>query len=660
MKAALAILLMLLLAPLPARPRDGMMEHPDEIVCPSRVVTFQFYFQVGLFCICAEDLLITFPDTWVLLPGTDEIRCFGSATFAIEGTTAHWSGGCLVIENGSMRCWIDVRVGDVPPGAYSIPYSVTGRGYQGMPYRLEGVATVEVGTEEQCAAHSPTTLRVRQDGHGDFATIQDALDMAVDGDVIEVADGTYFGWENRDLRFHGLAVTVRSESGQPEDCIIDCLDLGRGASFVCGEGLDTVLRGLTIRNAMIAKGGGVYCRATSPTIEGCRFVDNVADDTGGGICADQGSPRILGCTFLNNNGDWGGGIACWGGSSTISGCTFTGNTATHGGGIVCHSDSTAVTNCEVRDCVSSFGGGGIWCEQSAAVISRSTFTGNTAPWNGAGGGVGCWHAAPDINECSFVANNGQGAIYGAYSSPLVRGCTLIRNGQGVYFYDCDPVVRGCTIHGCQDYGLGLAHTTLLLDRTIVSQTAAGPSFLCEEGGSALITCSDLYGSAGGDWIDCIANQQGLNGNLREDPLFCDEAIDDLRLAADSPCCPAHNPTCGLIGAWPVGCLVPARVESGSGAAGKLRLAVTPNPTTGQARFVCFVPGDRGASPVSLTIHDATGRMVRTLLASARPPGTFEVVWDGATDRGHRVPSGCYAGHLRVGGAASTTRVLVLR
>ena len=55
---------------------------------------------------------------------------------------------------------------------------------------------------------------------GDFATIQDAIDAAVDGDEIIVADGTYTGPGNHDLDFGGGAIVLRSANG-PEACILD-------------------------------------------------------------------------------------------------------------------------------------------------------------------------------------------------------------------------------------------------------------------------------------------------------------------------------------------------------------------------------------------------------------------------------------------------------
>jgi hypothetical protein len=77
------------------------------------------------------------------------------------------------------------------------------------------------------------------------------------------------------------------------------------------------------------------------------------------------------------------------------------------------------------------------------------------------------------------------------------------------------------------------------------------------GGDAefMLGCCDIYGNEYGDWTDPIEDQLGINGNISEEPLFCDPETGDFTLHENSPCAPFTPPNeeCDLIGAWPVGC-----------------------------------------------------------------------------------------------------------
>src|SRR5262245_14918798 len=66
----------------------------------------------------------------------------------------------------------------------------------------------------------------------------------------------------------------------------------------------------------------------------------------------------------------------------------------------------------------------------------------------------------------------------------------------------------------------------------------------------VISCSDIYRNAGGDWVGVIASQFGASGNISRDPLYCGPAIGDFSLDAASPCL---APACGRMGALGQGC-----------------------------------------------------------------------------------------------------------
>jgi hypothetical protein len=95
-----------------------------------------------------------------------------------------------------------------------------------------------------------TVYLVNPDGTGDFPTIQEGIWACSEGDTVELGDGVFTGNWNRLIDFMGMAITVRSRSGDPEACVIDIeadVDNQRFAVvFHYGEGPESRLEGLTI------------------------------------------------------------------------------------------------------------------------------------------------------------------------------------------------------------------------------------------------------------------------------------------------------------------------------------------------------------------------------------------------------------------------------
>src|SRR5579864_9486179 len=92
---------------------------------------------------------------------------------------------------------------------------------------------------------------------GDQATIQAAIDAAVNGDTVLVSDGTY----TENIDFKGKAITVKSLNGASVT-IIDGNAVNTVVTFQSQETAASVLDGFTIRNGAIASGSttgsGIY------------------------------------------------------------------------------------------------------------------------------------------------------------------------------------------------------------------------------------------------------------------------------------------------------------------------------------------------------------------------------------------------------------------
>ncbi len=274
-----------------------------------------------------------------------------------------------------------------------------------------------------------TTYVVRPDGTGDFPTIQAAIDASVGGDIVALTDGTFAGDGNRDLDFEGRAITVESQSGNAEACIIDCAgapgDAHTGFLFRSEEGADSILREITITGGYddSAWGGGALSCGDpvgtphAPTIQGCIFRDNHST-AGGAICVvGYGSaPTITGCAFISNSAGTGGAMHCDTAGPTVENCRFESNHAEFGGGACSFVDAFDLPT-----------------------FSGCLFAGNQAT---VGGALAINEGSPGFDQCIFSGNaavedGGVLSGFGGTISPHFSSCTLSGNhagGDGGGFY----------------------------------------------------------------------------------------------------------------------------------------------------------------------------------------------------------------------------------
>lgn len=215
----------------------------------------------------------------------------------------------------------------------------------------------------------------------DFATIQGAIDAAVDGDVILVQKGNYSG----PVDFSGKAITVRSASLDRSDVSIG--GIGTLVIFEHGEGADSVLEGITLRQGVGSDyhgfnvAGGIRIVDSSPTILRCFFFNCSAGDMGGGLYASGSHARIISTSFFN----------CF-------------STFGLGGGIFADAASAlSIENCVILNCNAEFGGGAYADLGSGIHFINSTISVNFARTRGAGMAVGADSIA--VVENSIVWEN---------------------------------------------------------------------------------------------------------------------------------------------------------------------------------------------------------------------------------------------------------------
>jgi len=270
-----------------------------------------------------------------------------------------------------------------------------------------------IGLATLSAANAPAaTYLVHPDGTGDFPSIHAAILACEHGDVVELADGVYSGPGNRDLTNNETAVLIRSQSGDPLACVIDCegsdVDPHRFITMVItGEKSRDVwgLHDLTVTGGHHDAGGAVQVYDwASPEIRGCVFRQNEADLFGGAIFGAVGFPLIDDCEFVENTAPQGGAIAglteC---SFQISGCTFRDNTAAEGGALYSSYDlGTQLIACTFVRNQAPLG----------AAVSLDAFTGVT------------------LTQCLVVFNFGGAGVHVAGGQVDLACCDLFGNGGG--------------------------------------------------------------------------------------------------------------------------------------------------------------------------------------------------------------------------------------
>jgi|GEM_PF-3128721 len=378
---------------------------------------------------------------------------------------------------------------------------------------------------------------------GDANTIQAGIDLAQACDTVLVDDGTFSGPGNRGISFGGKPIVLRSESGDSTGCIIDCENAARAFYFDNFEGPGAMIQGITIRNGYAFSAGAVYCDSSnSPTIRSCVFLSNHATHGGAAYIQKHSSPTLVDCVFSQNEAGEGGAVFCYRASPHFIRCLFESNT------------SDGVT------------GGAIHCEEVSHLLATDcSFVGNTAD-DGDGGAIATNWSSADLVDCAFMGNWVTGArVGGAVACMASSNVTVIRGifagnsaayGGGTYCSYSTVSVDSSTFYGNSGTGSAVAlqsYSCADLNNTIMSFSIAGEGVFHDGTGGVSLACCDVYGNAGGDWVGSIADQYGTNGNIAEDPMFCDPSEGNYYLQVGSPCAPPDSPPgCGLIGVFGVG------------------------------------------------------------------------------------------------------------
>lgn len=431
--------------------------------------------------------------------------------------------------------------------------------------------TVIIGCGLVGVAAAEPTMLLRADRTGDAPSIQEAIDAAGPGTIIELLDGTYRGPGNREIDFRGKRVVLRSLAGDASRVIIDAEgsvdDPARVLVMTSGEGLTTRVEDVTITGGYRPNSGffqgdigsGLFVRQAAPTIRRVIFEGNHSE-VGGVVALYFDDAIVEDCVVRDNEGN---GIYGHNGDSTLRNTASTGNTG--------HGFVNLTHLWRLEGCVSEGNGGLGLVTVGQPIVPTDTEAVDMLVSGNEGGGV---HAgtlgATRLLGCTIVNNRGAGVRALGETSITLQDCLVVGNhnavdeGGGVHAEEVQLVIEGSTIAGnraAAGGGLYLRATPATLTRTLVTANhAAEAPDIRLEGGITDVTASCVAWDPGRVELveDATVDATDL---VTDDPLLCEAisgkdapfAVMALPVADTSPC--LVGPCGERIGVGEAGCEV---------------------------------------------------------------------------------------------------------
>ncbi len=370
------------------------------------------------------------------------------------------------------------------------------------------------------ASLQAATITVGSGSGYDFATIQDAIDDASDGDLISVATGTYA--ESIDLS--GKEVTIEA-SGSTSRTII--APTGTTPAITVDRGESAVLvQGFTITPS---NGRAIWVEDSSP-----EFVDiiidgagNLASGQGGAIYVTGGAPSFDQLEVIDSRAAYGGDLFATDHADVlITDSSFEGSLATYGGGMWVENSAVTLITVTATDARSTNSGGFAYLDNAELYATDLELVDPT--------GDACFGAGVYARDHSHIEWDGggvSGAVADEYRSGYTGGAVHLReastmDGTSILFEDnlayaggaidvrdsAQATLTSCTFENNEAYTNGGALRVYDSASTATdSCTFDGNS--AEEGGAVEVSVDASYTDADSSFEDNEATS-GDGGAIR--------------------------------------------------------------------------------------------------------------------------------------------------
>ena len=227
------------------------------------------------------------------------------------------------------------------------------------------------------AVAAAETIVVARDGTGDFAQLQDAINVARAGDVLLLGPGNYLG--SFEVRSRYLTIRGRDGAGVT---VLDGDGAGTTLSLVDAN---VLVEGLTIRNG---RGGLRTQDRTEVVVRDCVFDSVGSADSDGAVYLDNGTALFEGVTFVGGRGATAWAIDAMAGELTIDNSTFIGGEATFGAVALGSNVTATITDSNFEDGVGEVVGALSIGPDTLITVRDSSFVRNVGGTGGAVVGSG--------------------------------------------------------------------------------------------------------------------------------------------------------------------------------------------------------------------------------------------------------------------------------
>jgi len=551
-----------------------------------------------------------------------------------------------------------------------------------------------------------------------YTTIQEGIDVSAEGDTVVVHPGLYF--ENLHLQTPNIVLTslfyISGDLNTIDSTIIDGGAAGRVLNIPDDHDSSLVIHGLTIQNGFsdTGMGGGVY--ATSDvTFRHCIIQGNRSTGEytyGGGIYVGHFSRLILENVIVRGNSLEGSDNVYGAGIFTASYCSLfmrdcliESNSIvdaylSKGGGIFVSANGdvdiarTTIANNSLLDGSGLSGGGLCIATDSNVLLDSVEISGNICDRRGAGisgagalFGTGCSVILNSVKVSGNIADGsgarGTGLSFSNQCNPTLSNVQITDNlahgnaayGAGIYLaYENQSTLSNVTIsnninlaRAGEGGGGGIHlqmrpdydyHNDISLVNTIIWGNYPDDIFAgWIQNELTFQNCDvDPERFSTSAWYDPILTW--LDGNITADPLFCNPDSGFYTLAENSPCVGTGIDQDNM-GSLEVGCdTATVSLDILSQRPSEYRLYQNyPNPFNPTTTISYDLPEQ---AIFNMTIFNIRGQEVMMLEDASKPPGNYEVQWNGLDRFGNPVSTGVYFCRLEAGTFSKTIKMVYLR